>query len=48
MLIKMKIITPSLPQKWEKFINKKISHQKRGTIYQPLRTGRIWHKVNFF
>ena len=19
-----------------------------GTIYQPLRSGRIWHKVNFF
>ena len=19
----------------------------RGTIYQPLRSGRIWHKVNF-
>ena len=21
---------------------------KRDTIYQPLRSGRIWHKVNFF
>ena len=20
---------------------------RRGTIYQPLRSGRIWHKVNF-
>ena len=20
---------------------------KKGTIYQPLRSGRIWHKVNF-
>ena len=20
---------------------------KYGTIYQPLRSGRIWHKVNF-
>ena len=20
---------------------------KQGTIYQPLRSGRIWHKVNF-
>ena len=20
---------------------------KEGTIYQPLRSGRIWHKVNF-
>ena len=20
---------------------------KGGTIYQPLRSGRIWHKVNF-
>ena len=19
----------------------------KGTIYQPLRSGRIWHKVNF-
>ena len=24
------------------------SHGKQhGTIYQPLRSGRIWHKVNF-
>ena len=22
-------------------------HINRGTIYQPLRSGRIWHKVNF-
>ena len=21
--------------------------EKEGTIYQPLRSGRIWHKVNF-
>ena len=20
---------------------------RKGTIYQPLRSGRIWHKVNF-
>ena len=20
---------------------------EKGTIYQPLRSGRIWHKVNF-
>ena len=22
-------------------------YKKEGTIYQPLRSGRIWHKVNF-
>ena len=21
--------------------------RQKGTIYQPLRSGRIWHKVNF-
>ena len=25
----------------------KNTHYSKGTIYQPLRSGRIWHKVNF-
>ena len=25
----------------------KIDWIYQGTIYQPLRSGRIWHKVNF-
>ena len=26
---------------------KKNSQKNEDTIYQPLRSGRIWHKVNF-
>ena len=31
-------------KKWQKCVNHKGNYV---TIYQPLRSGRIWHKVNF-
>ena len=27
--------------------NTDVTNNSHGTIYQPLRSGRIWHKVNF-
>ena len=27
--------------------HKELQTFSKGTIYQPLRSGRIWHKVNF-
>ena len=33
---------------WTNFLGKGKNHQiLSGTIYQPLRSSRIWHKVNF-
>ena len=29
------------------FAHTALSFANAGTIYQPLRSGRIWHKVNF-
>ena len=29
-------------------LQEKIVQYSSGTIYQPLRSGRIWHKVSFF
>ena len=29
------------------YVGTKLVFDKIGTIYQPLRSGRIWHKVNF-
>ena len=34
----------ALTRIWTQFI---VSISYNGTIYQPLRSGRIWHKVNF-
>ena len=28
-------------------VNMLLNTTRGGTIYQPLRSGRIWHKVNF-
>ena len=29
------------------YVHFRTNTQEKGTIYQPLRSGRIWHKVNF-
>ena len=34
-------------QKLSKTENKFVKIEMNNTIYQPLRSGRIWHKVNF-